>query len=221
LPWRPDAATAIFHAIRLTIKPDDGPGLALFYPESVRQKADYHHSEIREPDMQTNLTPALIRKLLVADLAHARQLEQLLTREREYLEQRQLAALENLLPVKAGLLAKMEKNDIARKSWLDESGFSADRKGLRACCEHLDQLATQSVRNGEKPGFSVLSNELHEQLDKCRVLIDIIGSIVHRSRSDTRKLLGILRGSPGQDNNTYTQRGDTSQRQDSRQLGSA
>lgn len=171
--------------------------------------------------MQTNLTPALIRKLLVDDLAHARQLEQLLTREREYLEQRQLAALENLLPVKAGLLAKMEKNDIARKSWLDESGFSADRKGLHACCEHLDQLAGQSMRIGEKPGFSVLNNELHEQLDKCRVLIDIIGSIVHRSRSDTRKLLGILRGSSGQDNNTYTQRGDTSQRQDSRQLGSA
>jgi flagellar biosynthesis/type III secretory pathway chaperone len=176
--------------------------------------------------MQTNLTPALVRKLLIDDLAHARQLEQLLSRERKYLEQRQLAELENLLPVKARLLADMEKNDISRKSWLDETGFTADRKGLHACCQYLDQMELEqqvdrSQRSSERPGFATLCEELHEQLDKCRILIDIIGSIVHRSRSDTRKLLGILRGSAEQDNNTYTQRGDTSQRQNSRQLGSA
>ncbi len=181
--------------------------------------------------MQTNLTPALFHKLLIDDLAHARQLEQLLSQERKCLEQRQLAELENLLPVKARLLADMEKHDISRKTWLDETGFTADRKGLHACCQYLDQQATDQQalaqqadrrqRSTGTPGFAALSDELHEQLDKCRVLIDIIGSIVHRSRSDTRKLLGILRGNTEQDNNTYTQRGDTSQRQNSRQLGSA
>lgn len=169
--------------------------------------------------MHAALSPAALQKLLIDDLEKARKLEELLTEERLQLEKRDAGALDRLLPDKARLLAALEQSDSVRKALLEQSGFTTDGKGLRECCEYLDRQQSDLGREQQAGTLDELGAQLQQQLQYCHELSEINGSIVHRSRSNTQRLLDILRGKTSADAGTYTSSGFSDRQHDRRNLG--
>lgn len=165
-----------------------------------------------------------LQKLLEQDLDGARQLNTVLLDERRLLERRDVKALDRLLGQKADLLARMEKNDQARRRHLQEAGFEPDRGGLQACCVHLD-----SQRRSPSPGSSddapqvslqSLCDTLFDALAQCRDATAVNANIVHRSRSNNTRLLHLMRGGDARPD-VYNPRGTAGTRPENRTLGSA
>lgn len=162
------------------------------------------------------MTTGALQQLLEQDLDGARQLHAVLLDERHLLERRDVKALDELLGRKADLLARMEKNDQARRRYLQESGFEPDRSGLQACCEALDTTAGKS----SAPSLRSLSDDLFTALTQCRDATAVNANIVHRSRSNNTRLLNLMRGGDSRPD-TYDPRGTAGAKPENRTLGSA
>lgn len=165
-----------------------------------------------------------LQTLLEQDLDGARQLNTLLLDERGLLERRDVKALDRLLGRKADLLARMEKNDQARRHHLREAGFEADRAGLQACCQFLD---SQHPSPGHGPGaadqtrsLQSLSEALFNALAQCREATAVNANIVHRSRNNNAHLLNLMRGGATRPD-VYNPRGTAGARPENRTLGNA
>lgn len=152
------------------------------------------------------MTTGALQPLLEQDLDGARQLHALLLDERRLLERRDVKALDELLGRKADLLARMEKNDQARRRFLQEAGYEPDRGGLQACCDH------HSLRS--------LNDDLFAALAQCRDATAVNANILHRSRSNNSRLLNLMRGGDSRPD-TYNPRGTAGARPENRTLGSA
>jgi flagellar biosynthesis/type III secretory pathway chaperone len=165
-----------------------------------------------------------LQKLLEQDLGGAQQLNALLLDERRFLERRDVKALDQLLGRKADLLARMEKNDQARRSYLQEAGFEPDRGGLQACCEYLDgqhRSSDQASPDAEQPSaMQSLGEALFVALALCREATAVNANIVHRSRSNNTRLLNLMRGVTTRPD-VYNPRGTAGAKPENRTLGSA
>lgn len=165
-----------------------------------------------------------LQKLLEQDLDGARQLNTLLQDERRLLERRDVKALDQLLGQKAGLLARMEKNDQARRQHLQEAGFETDRGGLQACCQYLDsqrQAPAPASSEDEQPAsMESLCEALFAALAQCREATAVNANIVHRSRSNNTRLLNLMRGGDTRPD-VYNPRGTAGTRPENRTLGNA
>lgn len=171
-----------------------------------------------------------LQHLLEQDLEGARQLNTVLLDERRLLERRDVKALDQLLGRKAELLAQMEKNDRARRQFLQEAGFESDRGGLQACCEYLD---TRRQSPGQRSGAAgqtqppasthslpSLCEALFTALAQCREATAVNANIVHRSRSNNTRLLNLMRGGTTRPD-VYNPRGTAGAKPENRTLGSA
>ena len=165
-----------------------------------------------------------LRTLLEQDLDGARQLNTVLLDERRLLERRDVKALDQLLGRKADLLARMEKNDQARRKHLQEAGFESDRGGLQACCQHLDSQSRSPEHSseGEQHAASLesLSEALFAALAQCREATAVNANIVHRSRSNNTRLLNLMRGGSERPD-VYNPRGTAGSKPENRTLGNA
>lgn len=165
-----------------------------------------------------------LRKLLEQDLDGARQLNTVLLDERRLLERRDVKALDQLLGRKADLLARMEKNDQARRKHLQDAGFESDRGGLQACCQYLDSQSRSAERSseGEQGAASLesLSEALFAALAQCREATAVNANIVHRSRSNNTRLLNLMRGGTERPD-VYNPRGTAGSKPENRTLGNA
>lgn len=165
-----------------------------------------------------------LHKLLEQDLDGARQLNTLLLDERRLLERRDVKALDRLLGQKAELLARMEKNDQARRQRLQEAGFETDRGGLEACCQDLDSQrqspAPDSSADDQPSSMQSLCEALFAALAQCREATAVNANIVHRSRNNNTRLLHLMRGGDTPPD-VYNPRGTAGTRPENRTLGNA
>lgn len=154
-----------------------------------------------------------LQNLLEKDRTQLDMLAKLLLDEKACLEKRDLEQLNVLLQQKQQVLTAIEQDDHARRQLLAKAGLKENQTSL----PELRRLLSKS------PDYTALV-ELIESVEKrllqCRELTEINSAIVHRSRINTQRTLGILRG-PSALQGLYTSHGATSGNNEKRDLGSA
>lgn len=153
-----------------------------------------------------------LQQLLESDRSQLDTLAELLLAEKNCLEQRDLEQLNTLLNQKQTVLASIENNDHTRRKLLAQAGVPADQTSL----QNLKRLLGKSGNND----YTQLLESIENRLQQCRELSETNSIIVHRSRLNTQRALGILRG-PATLAGLYTSHGSTLGGNEQRDLGSA
>lgn len=154
-----------------------------------------------------------LQKILEKDRSRLDALVTLLLEEKTCLEKRDLEQLNNLLQQKQTLLANIERDDRTRRQLLAKAGLPEEQSSL----PRLRKLLTGRP---EHAALAELVESIEARLETCRELTETNSIIVHRSRINTQRALGILRG-PATLNNLYTSHGSTAGNSEKRDLGSA
>jgi|SRR5690606_14983139 len=154
-----------------------------------------------------------LQKILEKDRAQLDALASLLLEEKTCLEKRALERLNSLLQQKQTLIASLERDDRARRQLLTKAGLPENQASLPRLRELL-------LGNPEYQALAELIAGIETRLQNCRELTETNAVIVHRSRINTQRTLGILRG-PDALNNLYTSHGSTTGNNEKRNLGSA
>ena len=154
-----------------------------------------------------------LQKLLEQDLQQLDSLADLLREEKACLEKRDLETLIVLLQKKQMVLGTLEQDNYARRQLLTKAGLKDDQVSL----PNLRKLLSRSP---DHLSLAELIENIESRLQHCRELTETNNIIVHRSRINTQKALGILRGSSPL-NNLYTSHGGTTGSNEKRKLGSA
>lgn len=153
-----------------------------------------------------------LQQLLESDRSQLGTLAELLQAEKTCLEQRDLEQLNDLLVKKQAVLAGIENNDHTRRKLLSQAGVPAEQTNLQS----LKRLLGKSG-NSE---YTELLESIESRLQQCRELSETNSIIVHRSRLNTQRALGILRG-PATLEGLYTSHGNKSGGSEQRDLGNA
>ena len=151
-------------------------------------------------------------ELLQSDLTNTGKLESLLKVEREHLENRDIDCLNATLGEKSQILARLEKNEQQRRELLNEAGYSKANQKL------AEFYATLQSPFSEK--CTETFEELKQIIEKCKLMNDVNGAIVRRSKSSSAQVLSILRGQMGNPD-LYTNLGDTDTHNQSRPIAKA
>lgn len=154
-----------------------------------------------------------LQKILEKDRTQLDALAALLLEEKTCLEKRDLERLAALLQQKQTLIASLERDDRARRQLLAKAGLPDSQASLPRLRELLSG-------NAEHQALAELIASLETRLQNCRELTETNAIIVHRSRINTQRTLGILRG-PAALDNLYTSYGSTTGNNEKRDLGSA
>jgi flagellar biosynthesis protein FlgN len=154
-----------------------------------------------------------LQKILEKDRTQLDALATLLLDEKICLEKRDLERLNELLQQKQTLIASIERDDRARRQLLAKAGLPEDQSSL-------PRLRALLAGNTEHAALAELIESIETRLQTCRELTETNSIIVHRSRINTQRTLGILRG-PATLNNLYTSHGSTTGNNEKRDLGSA
>ncbi|HDZ09161.1 flagella synthesis protein FlgN [Pseudohongiella sp.] len=153
-----------------------------------------------------------LQQLLDSDRQLLDSLAEVLLAEKNSLEKRDLDQLSDLLTRKQNVLASIENNDHIRRKLLVQAGVPAGQTNL----QHLKRLLGKGGQNE----FTALLDSIESRLQQCRELSETNSIIVHRSRLNTQRALGILRG-PSTLAGLYTSHGSTLGGSEQRDLGSA
>lgn len=133
------------------------------------------------PALNANLS-----QLLKLDLQNSTRLAEVLTQERETLQQRDRSALAGLIEEKEQLLAKLNKSALLRSQWLGQLGLPAT------------PASWQNLIDQQQDGtLSALWVDLDNKVKECRELNEVNGRLIGRSQQTLNKLLNILRGNKG------------------------
>ena len=151
-------------------------------------------------------------ELLQSDLTNTGKLEKLLKVEREQLESRDIESLNTTLGEKSRILAQIEKNEHQRQELLTEAGYVEGNQ------KRAEFYATLQSPFCEKCLETFES--LKQLIEKCKLMNDVNGAIVHRSKSSSAQVLRILRGQIGK-TDLYTNRGNTNTDNQSRPIAEA
>jgi len=154
-----------------------------------------------------------LQKLLEKDRSQLDTLASLLLEEKSCLEKRDLDSLSSLLQKKQVILGTLEQDDHARRQLLAKAGLKDDQTSL----PNLRKLLSRST---DHVALAELIESIENRLQNCRELTETNNIIVHRSRINTQRALGILRGSSPL-TNLYTSHGATTGSNEKRNLGSA
>jgi flagella synthesis protein FlgN len=154
-----------------------------------------------------------LQKLLEKDRSQLDELASLLLEEKSCLEKRDLEALSSLLQKKQVILGTLEQDDHARRQLLAKAGLKDDQTSLPSLRKLLS-------RSADHIALAELIESIESRLQNCRELTETNNIIVHRSRINTQRALGILRGSSPL-TNLYTSHGATTGSNEKRNLGSA
>ncbi|MDO8344141.1 MAG: flagellar protein FlgN [Cellvibrio sp.] len=132
--------------------------------------------------MSLNITS--LREMITQDSAALAQLKQLLTHEREQLEQRKQDELPRIVEQKAALLDQLNNSAKQRQQILTTLGLPANARGWDLFLQR--NTATQALL-GE---WKLLVSEFED----CQKMNDINGKMIARSQQTLSHLLGLLRG---------------------------
>lgn len=154
--------------------------------------------------------------LLESDHERLQTLIELLQAEKSCLEGRDLEQLAGLLEAKQQLMSAIEQSDHQRRQLLQKAGLAPDQTGFAA-------LRTILANTEDQQSVDLLTS-IENRLQQCRQLNEVNRVIVHRSRLNTQRVLGMLRGNEPQpglyDSHGGTQ-GGTQGGKAGRELGSA
>jgi flagella synthesis protein FlgN len=139
-----------------------------------------------------------LREMLAQDSAAVKQLQSLLIRERELLEQRQLEGMQEIVAQKDQLLETLGFNAKQREQLLRAAGLETTLAGWEKLL--LRHPSTLSLI----PGWQVLTAEFIE----CQKANEINGRMINRSKQTLTHLLNLIRGQVAAPS-LYTQKGST------------
>lgn len=123
-------------------------------------------------------------ELFTQDIGSAEQLLELIERESQALNERDLAQLQSILSAKIPLLALLEQHGKVRSQLLTNLNLSSDRSGLSA-------LAAQSALG---PQLLEHGDQLNSLLEQCQSANLRNGRLIRTGQASTSSMLGILRG---------------------------
>lgn len=145
------------------------------------------------------MNPEQLIQLFTEDIGHAQQLLELIDRESQALNARELSQLESLLDQKTPLLALLNQHAESRQRLLAEQALSADRQGLinlgQQHPEHSDSLLECADR-------------LAELIAACQDGNNRNGQLIRINQGSVQKVLGILQGN--ETPSLYTNKGSSS-----------
>jgi flagellar biosynthesis protein FlgN len=143
---------------------------------------------------------------LQQDIAHSEELLSVLQQERQALESREYAELENLIAKKKNLVELLEKNAVQRKRWLAQYGMHDDFVALNAAKTQAPEVVTRWETAATVWRDCQTANQVNEQI--CR-----------RTRLVVENVLNILRGQNAP-SPTYDAKGTSQRSQDGRTITS-
>lgn len=145
-----------------------------------------------------SLNIQLLREMLAQDSSAIQQLKNLLTQERELLEQRQLQGMEEIVSQKDHLLGNLSYTARQREQLLRSLGLAPDLAGWKTFLER-DALTLSLI-----PAWEALTNEFVE----CQAANEVNGKMINRSKQTLSHLLNLIRGQVASPS-LYTQKGST------------
>jgi flagellar biosynthesis/type III secretory pathway chaperone len=145
--------------------------------------------------MTVNVSPKIAQQLLNVmerDLVLATQLKGLLQEEKNYLQQRQYAAYQQVLKDKTQVLVQLDQTDSERKHLMASMGFRADRDGFFEFLRH--------VPSSWKEKYSRCWEQLADVMNTCARLNTVNGKILAHSQTAMERLMQVIRGTHNQPN---------------------
>jgi flagellar biosynthesis protein FlgN len=146
-----------------------------------------------------SLNIQFLRDMLVQDKNAVQQLKTLLLKERELLEQRNPAGMQDIVAQKDQLLGNLSFSAKQRTQLLHNADLSTDLAGWMAFLSR-DALTLTLV-----PEWQTLTQDFIE----CQTANEINGKLINRSKQTLSHLLNLLRGQVAAPS-LYTQKGATS-----------
>lgn len=125
-----------------------------------------------------------LRQMIAQDFAALTQLKQLLTYEREQLEQRKQEELSKIIEKKSALVDQLNNNATQRQHILITLGLPANAAGWDIFLQR--NTATLPLRDEWK--------QVVGEFEECQQMNDINGKMIARSQQTLNHLLGLLRG---------------------------
>jgi len=126
----------------------------------------------------------LLRQMIAQDSAALVQLKQLLTHEREQLEQRKQEELPRIVEQKSALVDQLGISAKQRQHILTTLGLPTNANGWDLFLQR--NTATLPLRDDWK--------QLVSEFEECQKMNDINGKMIARSQQTLNHLLGLLRG---------------------------
>ncbi len=140
----------------------------------------------------------LLRDMLAQDSAAVSQLKSLLLNERELLEQRKLAGMQDIVAQKDQLLGNLAFTAKQRAQLLRTLGLSTDLAGWISFLER-DPTTRALVPEWQR---------LTEHFVECQEANEVNGRMINRSKQTLTQLLNLIRGQVAAPS-LYTQKGST------------
>ncbi len=125
-----------------------------------------------------------LRQMLAQDSAALSQLKQLLTRERELLEQRKQEGLQEIIEQKAAVVDHLNNSSKIRNQILNTLGLAPNASGWDTFLQR--NTATLPLRDDWK--------NLVGDFEECQKMNDVNGKMIARSQQTLNHLLNLLRG---------------------------
>lgn len=125
-----------------------------------------------------------LRQMLAQDSAALSQLKQLLTRERELLEQRKQEGLQEIIEQKAAVVDHLNNSSKIRNQILNTLGLATNASGWDTFLQR--NTATLPLRDDWK--------NLVNDFEECQKMNDVNGKMIARSQQTLNHLLNLLRG---------------------------
>lgn len=125
-----------------------------------------------------------LRQMLAQDSAALTQLKQLLTHERELLEQRKQEGLQEIIEKKAAVIDHLNNSARIRNQILNTLGLSTNASGWDTFLQR--NTATLPLRDDWK--------NLVSDFEECQKMNDVNGKMIARSQQTLNHLLNLLRG---------------------------
>lgn len=144
-----------------------------------------------------NPSPDYLNQMLAQDNARVDELEELLTRERQVLEQRDAEALVPLIDAKNTAMAALGENALERQGWLEAAGLTPSHENWQEWLER-DPEARASQPDWDR---------LAQRFAHCREMNEINGKIIRRAQQTMEQLLKLLRGQSNEGPSLYNAQG--------------
>jgi flagella synthesis protein FlgN len=145
-----------------------------------------------------SLNIQFLRDMLAQDSNAIKQLKDLLLKERELLEQRQVTGMQEIVSQKDFLLGNLSFTAKQREQLLRSVGLTTDLAGWKAFLER-DALTLSLI-----PEWQALIDVFAE----CQASNEINGKMINRSKQTLSHLLNLIRGQVAAPS-LYTQKGAT------------
>lgn len=142
-------------------------------------------------------SPDYLDQMLARDNARVDELEELLSRERQALEQRDTETLAPLIDAKNAAMAALGESALERQGWLEAAGLTPNHDNWQAWLERASETRARQAD----------WDRLAQRFAHCREMNEINGKIIRRAQQTMEQLLKLLRGQNNDGPSLYNAQG--------------